>query len=295
MWGLTLLSALNCLGLRYTTAANKFFHDLSHFIIMEPYPRMLTPSSTSFDPLELAKATQAMICRVADGARKYTSVYVAGVYGGIATAYAVGCPLRCIFCWVDDSRDYPERRGRFYTPAALVTALWNLVRKGNIRKARISGAEPTLCKAHLLAVLPLIEESGFTSFMLETNGILFGTDPGYVQQVAQFEKVHVRLSLKAATPEGFQQRTGAQGVAVELPFKAVQYLLEAEASFHVAAMTDPRLMSQAERMLLIRRLNEIDVGLAENLEEEQCDPYKATIKRLNAAGVDTRTFFLRPS
>ncbi len=258
---------------------------------MKNYPRMITPSTEPYDPIQLAEATQQIVCRPEDYARKYTSVYIAGVYGGIATAYAVGCPLRCTFCWVDDSREYPERRGRFYTPEALVDALWDAVREGYIRKARISGAEPTLCKAHLLAVLPLIEDSLFETFMLETNGILFGADPDYAKRVAQYEKVHIRLSLKAATPEGFQKRTGARGESMELPFQAIENLLRAKASFHVAAMTDPRLMPQTERELLITRLADLDMMLAENLEEEQCDPYKATIRRLDAAGVDVKTFF----
>ncbi len=266
-------------------------HLITLFILMESFPRLITPSSAPYDPVDLAKATQDNVCRRTDQARKYTAVYVAGVYGGIATAYAVGCPLRCIFCWVDDSREYPERRGRFYTPDELVDALWNVVREGNIRKARISGAEPTLCKAHLLAVLPLVEESLFESFMLETNGVLFGADADYAQQMARFEKVHVRVSLKAATPEGFQQRTGARGEAVDLPFQAIQHLLQAKASFHVAAMTDPRLMPATERELLISRLADLDMRLVENLEEERCDPYKGTVRRLEAAGVDVTSFF----
>ncbi|MFW9985930.1 MAG: hypothetical protein ACFFDJ_05170, partial [Candidatus Odinarchaeota archaeon] len=125
----------------------------------------------------------------------------------------------------------------------------------------------------------------------ETNGILFGTDPDYAVQVGQFEKVHIRLSLKAATPEGFQQRTGAQGETVELPFQAIENLIQAKASFHVAAMTDPRLMPPTERAVLISRLEDFGVTLAGNLEEERCDPYKATIRRLKAAGIDVKTFF----
>ncbi len=258
---------------------------------MESYPRMMTPSSDLYDPIQLAEATQRIVCRHVDCARKYNAVYVAGVYGGIATAYAVGCQLRCIFCWVDDSREYPERRGQFYSPDALVDALWVAGREGAVRKARISGSEPTLCKAHMLAVLPLIEESPFESFMLETNGILFGCDADYVRQVSRFEKVHVRLSLKAATPNGFQARTGAHGKAVDYPFQAIEHLLQAKVSFHVAAMTDPRLMSAEERELLIGRLADLDIQLVEELEEERCDPYKNTIRRLEAADIDVKTFF----
>ena len=260
---------------------------------MTEYPRCLSPASPPFDPLQLAELTQRLVSRDRDAARKYTEVYVVGVYGGIATAYAVGCPLRCIFCWVDDSREYPEHRGRFYTPSALVAALEAAAQTKRIRKARISGAEPTLCKAHLLQVLPLIEASLFDSFILETNGILFGADPDYVRQVAQFEKVYIRVSLKAGTPDGFRRRTGAVGDSYRLPYQAIRHLLEAHARFHVAAMTDSRLMPPEERRQLVHLLGELDPRLAAELEEEVCDPYRATKRRLAAAGIDVAGFFTR--
>jgi uncharacterized Fe-S cluster-containing radical SAM superfamily protein len=258
---------------------------------MTEYPRCVTPASPPFDPLQLAETTLRLVCRERDAARKYTEVYVVGVYGGIATAYAVGCPLRCIFCWVDDSREYPEHRGHFYTPSALVAALEAAAQPKGIRKARISGAEPTLCKAHLLQVLPLIEESSFETFILETNGMLFGADPDYVRQVAQFKKVYIRVSLKAGTPDGFQRRTGALGDSYRLPYQAIQHLLQAHTHFHVAAMTDSRLMPPEERSQLVRLLGELDPRLVAELEEEVCDPYRATKRRLAAAGVDPKRFF----
>jgi uncharacterized Fe-S cluster-containing radical SAM superfamily protein len=257
----------------------------------EEFPRVVTPRSKPYDPLKLARATQRLVCRLEDSARKYTNIYLAGVYGGIATAYAVGCPIRCIFCWVDDSRDYPETRGRFFTPEALVNALLEVAKRKGTAKARISGAEPTLCKRHLLEVLPLIDTSSLDTFMLETNGILFGTDLDYVKQIAQFDKVHIRISIKAATPEGFEKRTGAKAETYLLPFRAIENLLEANASFHVAAMTDPRLMSRSERAQLIKMLTDFSPRLVRGLEEEVCDPYPATARRLEAAGVDTLAFF----
>jgi len=36
-------------------------------------------------------------------------------YGGIATGYTVGCCLRCMFCWVDLSLEFPEKYGAFYS------------------------------------------------------------------------------------------------------------------------------------------------------------------------------------
>ncbi|MHC4118905.1 MAG: hypothetical protein ACYSWO_15510 [Planctomycetota bacterium] len=65
---------------------------------IEGYPRYLEPGFEPFDPLELAKQTEQIVC---DGnRRKYTKFSCPRMYGGIATAYACGCCPRCIFCWV---------------------------------------------------------------------------------------------------------------------------------------------------------------------------------------------------
>ena len=85
---------------------------------MREYQRYLTSDFEPFDPLELAKETEGIVTRVGkEGVeRKYTGIYSAPVYGGIATGYAVGCCLRCIYCWSNWSKDFPERFGRFYSP-----------------------------------------------------------------------------------------------------------------------------------------------------------------------------------
>ena len=82
--------------------------------ILTDYPRYVTLDSKPFDPIKLIKETEKLVCQ--GNKRKYTDFYATGVYGGIATGYTVGCCLRCIFCWVDWSRDYPETRGEFYSP-----------------------------------------------------------------------------------------------------------------------------------------------------------------------------------
>ncbi|MBE0525688.1 MAG: hypothetical protein IH631_02015, partial [Candidatus Thorarchaeota archaeon] len=65
------------------------------------------------DPIALTEETRKFVCKTSDGVplRKYTRFYAVGVYGGIATAYSVGCNYRCTFCWVDWSRDWPEKYG----------------------------------------------------------------------------------------------------------------------------------------------------------------------------------------
>jgi uncharacterized Fe-S cluster-containing radical SAM superfamily protein len=252
------------------------------------YQRYLEPGFTPFDPLELARQTEQIVCRgplLAD--RKYTKFYCPGVYGGIATGYTCGCCLRCIFCWVNWSRDFPEKYGVFYSPAEAFHRLSRVARKARVDQLRISGAEPTLGKSHLLAILERVESSPFRLFILETNGILIGADPDYARQIARFKKVHTRVSLKAGTPEAFTGRTGARPESFELPFQAITNLLQAGASFHVAAMSaDARIVTRQERRSLLNRLASIHPSLVRNLEEEVVDPYYTALERLQHAGVE---------
>lgn len=251
------------------------------------YPRCLTPESEPFNPVKLAEETENIVTRNGPNGqeRKYESFRAAGVYGGISTGYAVGCCLRCVFCWVSWSRDYPERFGQFYSPEQAFHRLTEAATKRGVNKLRISGCEPTLGKNHLLRLLELVEQSEFPPFILETNGILFGVDKDYVHRISRFTKTHVRVSLKAGTPEDFTRKTGAEPDAFEIPFQAIRNLLDHNVSFHVAAMSsDPRIMTPKERENLIRKLTDVDPHLLENLEEEVMDDYSATLARLKLAG-----------
>jgi len=262
------------------------------------YQRFLTPDFQPFDPLELARETEKMVTRQGpDGLeRKYTDFYSVPVYRGIATGYAVGCCLRCVYCWSNWSRDFPERFGEFYSPEEVAQRLFKAAEDGivysdywgkaipKVNKLRLSGCEPTIGKEHLLPVLEYVESSKYPLFILETNGILFGADRDYVKRMAKFaSKIYVRVSFKAATPEGFTQRTGAVGKYYELPFKALKNLLDEGIFARAAAMTDPKIMPMEERKILIKKLSEIDSRYGKGeLEEETIDAYDTSIKRLKA-------------
>ncbi|UCD51918.1 MAG: radical SAM protein, partial [Phycisphaerales bacterium] len=192
---------------------------------VDSYPRYLEPGFTAFDPLELAKQTEQIVC-VGDR-RKYTKFSCPRMYGGIATGYACGCCLRCIFCWVHPSRDFPEKHGVFRSPDEVLREFSRMARKKRIGQARISGCEPTLGKAHLLALLERVERSPFRLFILETNGLLIGADTDCASEIARFKKVHTRVALKAGTPEAFTAKTGAQSKFFELPFHGIESLLRA--------------------------------------------------------------------
>ena len=261
------------------------------------YQRFLRPGFKPFDPLELARITERIVTRKGPEGleRKYTGIYSAPVYRGVATGYAVGCCLRCMYCWTNWSRDFPELYGKFYSPRAVAESLFQAAEEGitapqwerfkhfKITKLRLSGCEPTIGKEHLLAVLEYVMDSKYPLFILETNGILLGADRNYVEQLSNFRnKLYVRVSIKAATPEGFTQRTGAIGSFYELPFRALEYLLDEGIFARPAAMTDPRVMPQTERTLLLKRLGKIDKQFEIDLEEEVIDNYDTTIKRIRA-------------
>lgn len=243
------------------------------------YPRYLISGFTPYDPLELAIKTEKIVCR--GDAKKYTKFYCVGVYGGISTAYTVGCDLRCIFCWVEWSRDFPEQHGKFYTPQQVFQRLVFNARKKRVSKLRISGGEPTLGKEHLLKVLDLINTTDYP-FILETNGLLFGENREFVKSLQRYKNVYIRLCLKAGTPEGFQRRTGALGDFFELPFIGIKNLMDAGLKFHVACMNDPAIMSREENKAVLKKLKELNYH--DYLEEEVCDPYFTSIKRLEKAG-----------
>ncbi len=250
----------------------------------DTYQRYLEPGFIPFDPLELAKQTESIVCR--GDRRKYTKFTCTRMYGGVVTGYTCGCCLRCIFCWVHWCRDFPEKYGRFYSSAEAFQQLNRAALKARVSQLRLSGAEPTLGKAHLLSILEKVEYSPFRLFILETNGILIGADPDYAQQIARFKKVHTRVSLKAGTPEAFERKTGAIADSFELPFKGIKNLIKARASFHVAAMSaDSRIVDKHEHQSLLDRLASINPMLVGNLEEEVVSPYHNTLERLKHAGM----------
>jgi uncharacterized Fe-S cluster-containing radical SAM superfamily protein len=266
--------------------------------MVREYPRFLKSGFKPFDPLELARETERLVTREGPEGleRKYTAIYSAPVYGGIATGYAAGCCLRCIYCWTGWSRDFPEHYGKFYSPGEAASRLfkatadgitsprWKRFKHLKVDKLRVSGCEPTLGKQHLLELLEHVAGSDYP-FFLETNGIVLGADRDYVRRLSRFSKfLYVRVSFKAALPGAFTARTGAIGESCELPFKALECLLEEGIYARAAAMTDPEVMPSEERDILIRRLESIDPGAryADSLEEEEMDAYAMTKKRLRA-------------
>lgn len=235
---------------------------------------------TEYDPLLLSRKISETV--VEGDERKYYRFRKAKFYGGVATGDCVGCNLACHFCWSKKPRKQPEEVGRFYSPSEVKKKLVDIAEEHDFQQVRLSGNEPTIGREHLLSLLGEMEGSGF-KFIVETNGILLGEDPGYVRELGNFENVHVRVSLKGCDPEQFSKLTGADKKGFELEIQALGYLHELGVSFHPAII---REFARDEKLLSLRRtLRGIDPSLPQELEFEKLILYPHVRKQLDRAGI----------
>lgn len=238
--------------------------------------------TTTFDALKLSETVKKLV--VKGLSRKYYRVARGGRwYGGIATADCCGCNLRCVFCWSGLPRDHPEQVGKFYTPEQVYQAIKSCALKHGYRQVRISGNEPTIGRDHLLRVLELIEGDGLFTFILETNGILIGSDKSYARDISKFNNVYVRVSIKGTSEEEFSLLTGALPGQFDLQLQALRNLLDYGISCHPAVMLSFSGREGYEKIR--RRLLEIDPMLAKEMEEEYVFMYPHVAERLRKSGV----------
>jgi uncharacterized Fe-S cluster-containing radical SAM superfamily protein len=262
-------------------------NDEVRYAIRDEHGEYLPPFPVN--PITLTEQTRRTVCKTSEGVslRKYTRFYAVGVYGGIATAYSVGCNYRCTFCWVDWSRDWPEKYGEFYSPSEVYQELRQIMRVQGLRRARISGAEPTLCPSHLLGVLDLVhkDREDFDLFVIESNGVVLSQEQSLVDKLANYASTdadtvgHVRLSIRGGLPQPFEEKTGCKGEFVELPFIAAQRLWDSDISFHVAVVVDPRFTSEEEKQVIYDKLSDIDKSVRVGVEEEYLEAKKSLALR----------------
>ncbi len=235
-----------------------------------------------YEPIERARTLEPVACKGRD--RKYYRFRPAKWYGGIVTGDVVACSLLCHFCWAgDDIRAHPEKVGKFYSPEQVFKKLDAIARKFGYRQMRLSGQEPTIGFGHLVALLELVDQAGY-SFILETNGILLGAEQGLAGKLSGFNGLHVRVSLKGADEKEFGKLTGANPDAFELQLSALKNLLDFGVSCHPAVMVS--FSSEESLRDLNGRLMEIDKGLASELEIEELILYPHVTKRLKKLGIE---------
>ena len=229
-----------------------------------------------YDPIALAAATEKVVVR--GNQRKYVQLgRRLRFYGGSISATEVGCNLRCKFCFSDKPVWKPGRVGKFYSPQAVFDGLDRAARKYNTKIISASASEGTLGKQHLLELLELVDQSDYT-YVLETNGMILGSDQQYVRDLKRFKNLHVRVSMKGCCPEEFHKLTGARKSAYDLPFKALKSLIDAGISCNVCLSVS--FSEEASIKAAKRRLCDLWPGLLKSLEVERIKLFPKVRKRL---------------
>ena len=238
-----------------------------------------------YDPLARHKAIEKLVAQdmgnIQD--RKYWRFRFDRWYGGIVTADAVGCGLVCKYCWVSDAVMLQSAKiGRFYSPEAVAKTLVRMAEKRGLRQLRVSGGEPTIGRRHLLQLLNHLEGRQLL-FMLETNGILIGSDPEYAEDLSKHRFLHVRVSLKGCNEDDFAKLTGAKPEGFALQLEALKNLLQASVSCHPAVMMSFSAKESAHQ--LVERLESISSELAKDLEVEELILYPKVKRKIERQGL----------
>ncbi len=226
-----------------------------------------------YNPFDLSKKTDGIV--IDGNKRKYYRFRATRFYGGIATADAVGCNLRCKFCWSGDIVWKPKNAGKFYSPEKVAELLQQIARRKGYDRVRLSGGEPTIGRKHLIGLLENLSPEFL--FILETNGILLA-DKTYVEELSKFHNLHVRVCLKGCNSKEFIWLTGAEK-GFEYQMNALENLRDEEVSFNIAIAS-----VRGDKREFFNRLAEM--GLERIMvEEEEIKLYPPVRKRLEKAGM----------
>ena len=153
---------------------------------------------------------------------------------------------------------------------------------------RLSGGEPTIGRSHLLQLLDKLRWEGHL-FILETNGILIGSDKSYAKDLAGFPFLHVRVSIKGCDRDEFTMLTNSMPEGFDLQLRALEYLFDVGVSCNPAVMIS--FSSPKKLESLRRRIFVMMPSLMEEFEEEELILYPHVLDRLNRFNVSYRTAF----
>ena len=234
-----------------------------------------------YDPIALAAATEKVV--VDGNQRKYVQLgRTLRFYGGTTSATEVGCNLRCKFCFSDKPVWKPKQTGRFYTPQQVFDGLATNARKYGHTSISASASEGTLGRQHLHELLELVDESEFV-YILETNGMTLGDDKEFAESLAKYKNLHVRVSIKGCNEDEFHRLTGARASAYELPFKALQHLIDAGVSCN--ACVSVSFSDAAGIKSVEKKLETMHPGILKSLELERIKLFPKVRRRIQNEGL----------
>jgi uncharacterized Fe-S cluster-containing radical SAM superfamily protein len=109
-------------------------------------------------------------------------------------------------------------------------------------------------------------------FILETNGILIGSDQDYARALAQYPNLEVRVSLKGTNPEEFRRLTAARAEGFDVQIAALENLLHCGVPCYPAVMASfstPRSVEALRKRLVRLTPDFYDL----EIEEVVCYPW----------------------
>ena len=235
-----------------------------------------------FDPVERAREVESIVMKGLE--RKYYRFRCARYYGGIATADAVGCCFLCAYCWNYLRNLNPGKFGEFYSPAKAGEKILQIMRKKNVNKVRVSGAEPILGEKSFEHFCKLIEtiydEDPYTEFILETNGLILGLNEKFCKELAKYP-IFVRVSIKGWDEKSFEKISGAEGKFFIYPLKAIKSLQGCGVEAWPAVMYE--IFRDDGIKALKNKLEEF--GIESEIEIEYLEAYPFVLKNLEARKV----------
>ena len=110
-----------------------------------------------------------------------------------------------------------------------------------------------------------------------------GDDKAFAESLAKYRNLHVRVSIKGCNEDEFHRLTGARKSAYELPFKALQHLINAKVSCN--ACVSVSFSDAAGRACVESKLESIHPGILRSLEFERIKLFPKVRKRLLKAGL----------
>ncbi|MFH1229308.1 MAG: radical SAM protein [Candidatus Aenigmatarchaeota archaeon] len=180
--------------------------------------------------------------------RKYYRFRASEFYGGIATADCVGCDISCSFCWNKKCNEKPEECGKFYSPKEVSEKLVKIAKENGYRHCRIGGGEPFISIKHLLKVLEHLSKTGL-AVIIETNGILIGSDESYARQLSPFKEfLSVKVEFKGTNKEEFSKVTLAGPEFFEFQIHALRNLTRAGIQCRPSLIKDFSRPESVERL-----------------------------------------------
>jgi uncharacterized Fe-S cluster-containing radical SAM superfamily protein len=238
--------------------------------------------SFPFNPVERAREVEGIVMKNLE--RKYYRFRYARYYGGIATADAVGCCFLCCYCWNYLRNLNPGKFGEFYSPEKASEKILQIMRKKNVNKVRVSGAEPILGEKSFEHFCKLVEkiheEDPSTEFILETNGLILGSNEKFCKELAEYP-ILVRVSIKGWNEKSFEKVSGADGKYFVYPLKAVKSLQDCGVEAWPAVMYE--IFRDDGIKALKKKLEEF--GIESEIETEYLETYPFVLKNLEARKV----------